>query len=574
MRRTVALKVMHPRLLDRPAAVTQFAAEVRAAARLSHPHIVTAYDAEQAGDVHFLVMEYVAGASLDRVVAERGPLPLAEACAYVRQAALGLQHAFEHGMVHRDIKPANILLASVVRSPSSVVNEPIVKILDFGLARIAQDAADAGGGVDAAGSRRAALTGTPDYIAPEQAVAPQQADTRADIYSLGCTLFYLLTGRPPFRAATREATVAAHLRQPPPAIRALRSDVLPAAAAILERMLAKEPALRYSTPAEVARALTPYTAVAAPAPAGRAARRRTWRWVGLTVGAVAVAMLLAGIAMRWRDDPPAIEPPVHAAAQPPSLVEPPAQPASLPPSPPAVAPQESKPAPAADVPAAPRTQALEQMVAWLQENNVFGPDHSFVRRQRDKVAQQFAEGRRVELSIGPGLLRTGKATLLTTRGGRLFIHEYSDAEVLAIGLRAKETLFKDVPDHRDAIQATPAVELSDLRIDDADAIDAHRHITGSVAYRVRGPYAGPLALRLHKAPKRGMNGYDYLKTDLDAQGGSLSFRFASLDSAGSFPPTALPVFLDLLTVRERGRPDHATVVSNTLIAVVIVAPPQ
>src|SRR5262249_16190091 len=123
MDRLVALKVIRKSLTDRPEAVERFRQEVRAAARLSHPNIVTAYDAEQAGDVHFLVMEYVDGASLDRVIAERGQLPLAEACEYIRQAAAGLQHAFERGMVHRDIKPANLLVSGGMVSGRVVSGE-------------------------------------------------------------------------------------------------------------------------------------------------------------------------------------------------------------------------------------------------------------------------------------------------------------------------------------------------------------------------------------------------------------------------------------------------------------------
>jgi predicted Ser/Thr protein kinase len=127
MDRPVALKVINPGLLTNPATVSRFQHEVRAAARLAHPNIVTAYDADQAGDLHFLVMEYVEGKSLADVVQERGPLPASEACEYVRQAALGLQHAHERGMVHRDVKPQNLMV-----TPSGTV-----KILDFGLARFA-----------------------------------------------------------------------------------------------------------------------------------------------------------------------------------------------------------------------------------------------------------------------------------------------------------------------------------------------------------------------------------------------------------------------------------------------------
>ncbi|HEV3118238.1 MAG TPA: protein kinase, partial [Gemmataceae bacterium] len=187
MRRLVALKVVNPELIVRPATVERFQREARAAAQLVHPNIVTAFDAEQAGDAHYLVMEYVEGVSLARLVGESGPLAMSQACAYVRQAATGLQHAHERGMVHRDIKPQNLMLTPAGQ----------VKILDFGLARFAMEntpallsAAEAQPADTARQSSSAALTqhgivmGTPDYIAPEQAKDSHTADIRADIYSL------------------------------------------------------------------------------------------------------------------------------------------------------------------------------------------------------------------------------------------------------------------------------------------------------------------------------------------------------------------------------------------------------
>src|SRR5207248_7850541 len=167
MERFVALKVMSPELMHRPAAVERFQREVRAAAQLSHPNIVTAFDAEQAGGSHFLVMEFIEGTSLARLVADEGPLPVARACDCVRQAALGLQHACEQGMVHRDIKPHNLMLTPAGQ----------VKILDFGLARFVREAAaeaPADGAASPDGARAAGLTqagsvmGTADFLAPEQ----------------------------------------------------------------------------------------------------------------------------------------------------------------------------------------------------------------------------------------------------------------------------------------------------------------------------------------------------------------------------------------------------------------------
>jgi WD40 repeat protein len=243
MGRTVALKVINGSLLNDPTAVARFRREVQAAAQLAHPNIVTAHDAEQAGDTHFLVMEYVEGTDLAAVVQRKGALPVTHACNYVRQAALGLQHAFEQGMVHRDIKPHNLML---MRSGQ-------VKILDFGLARFASE-----GGPGANLTATNSMMGTPDYVAPEQASDARTADIRADIYSLGCTLYCLLTGRPPFGDRTLLAKIVAHSQEAPRPVTDYRADVPPEVVAILERMLAKDPAQRFQTPAEVAQALAPF----------------------------------------------------------------------------------------------------------------------------------------------------------------------------------------------------------------------------------------------------------------------------------------------------------------------------
>jgi hypothetical protein len=276
MERPVALKVIGHNLVGDPATVERFRREVKSAARLTHPNIVAAYDAEQAGDTHFLVMEFVEGTSLDRLIAEQGRLPVNQACEYVRQAALGLQHAFERGMVHRDIKPANLM-----RTP-----EGQIKILDFGLARFARETAPAAtlppaepvakmpSRQDSAGDSATALTatgtvmGTPDYMAPEQATDPHAADIRADIYSLGCTLYYLLAAAVPYPAGTVADKLLAHVERIPKPLTDLRADVPPELVRVIGRMLAKNPEQRYQTPAEVAQALAPWAGTSTARPSG------------------------------------------------------------------------------------------------------------------------------------------------------------------------------------------------------------------------------------------------------------------------------------------------------------------
>ena len=206
-----------------------------------------------------------------------GPLPLAHACAYIRQAALGLQHAHERGMVHRDVKPDNLMLLSHVGDEG----DRVVKVLDFGLAMLT---AEPGGGLTDAN----VIMGTAAYMAPEQANDPRAADIRADVYSLGCTLYFLLTGAVPFPAATSLSQIIAHQEKPLPSIRAARPDVPVELARIWERMCAKKPHDRYATPGEVATALAPF---ANPAPVKR---RRQPLLIVLAPTALFAGIALAG----------------------------------------------------------------------------------------------------------------------------------------------------------------------------------------------------------------------------------------------------------------------------------------
>jgi tRNA A-37 threonylcarbamoyl transferase component Bud32 len=291
MDRQVVIKVINKALLDQPGALERFQREVRAAAKLSHPNIVTAYDAEQAGELHMLVMEFVPGQSLAEVLQKKGPLPVPQACSFIRQAALGLQHALERGMVHRDIKPQNLMLTPKVQ----------VKILDFGLAKLASERG-AGAGLTAAN----AYMGTPDYSAPEQATDARKADIRADIYSLGCTLYCLLAGRPPFHEETDVKTILAHLQKEPPPLADLRSDVPAGLGAVVARMLAKDPGERYQKPVEVAQALLPFAkagANLAPAAPSLASATRKTAVAGDTAGSKTARQVAAAV-----DATPAVAP--------------------------------------------------------------------------------------------------------------------------------------------------------------------------------------------------------------------------------------------------------------------------
>jgi serine/threonine protein kinase len=245
LERIDALKVLRPQALVHPHALRCFEREARALARLSHPNIVVIHDAGAEGDRHYLAVEYVEGKELHALVRHFGPLPVALACDYARQTALGLQHAFEHDVVHRDIKPTNLRVSPDHR---------LVKILDMGLALLPCSPADA----SAASAAPARVMGTPDYMAPEQAVAGHDVDIRADIYGLGCTLYFLLTGQAPFAGGSVEQKLLAHHREPLPCLHSRREDVPPALVTVLERLTAKKPAERDQTPAEVAEALKPF----------------------------------------------------------------------------------------------------------------------------------------------------------------------------------------------------------------------------------------------------------------------------------------------------------------------------
>jgi WD40 repeat protein/serine/threonine protein kinase len=242
--RLEVLKVMNKDLLARPGSRERFLREIQSAARLDHTNVVKMYTALEMGELMVLVMEYVEGESLADYVKKQGPLPVAYSYYYVQQAALGLQHAFEKKMVHRDIKPHNLMLAREGKKHT-------VKVLDFGLAKATREKKE-----DTGLTGEGAMLGTPDYVAPEQTLDAAKADIRADIYSLGCTLYYLLTGAPPFKGRSLFEILQAHHSVDARPLNLIRPEVPEELAAVVRRMMAKDPAKRYQTPAEVVQALS------------------------------------------------------------------------------------------------------------------------------------------------------------------------------------------------------------------------------------------------------------------------------------------------------------------------------
>lgn len=243
MKRLVAVKMLPAGKMKSADSVKRFYHEVEAAARLSHPNIVTAYDAGEHEGIQYLVMEYVDGQDLASLVKQHGPFSVSQAVECIVQAAKGLDYAHKHGVIHRDIKPGNLLLD----------HEGTLKILDMGLAHITESADDPAGAERLTSSGQ--VMGTCDYMAPEQAEDTRKADHRADIYSLGCTLYRLLVGKPPYTGETAIQVLLAHIQQPIPSLCAMRGDVPAPLEAIYQKMLAKRPEDRYQSMAEVVTAL-------------------------------------------------------------------------------------------------------------------------------------------------------------------------------------------------------------------------------------------------------------------------------------------------------------------------------
>jgi serine/threonine protein kinase len=258
--RDVAIKVLSPALSQDEAYVERFLREAKAVARLNHTNIISGIDVGDAGGIKYLVMEYADGTTVAALLRRGGAMDEERALLIAQQMARALDHAHRAGLVHRDVKPDNVI----------VTREGVAKLCDLGLARL-----------DTAGGEIRARMGTPAYISPEQARGDPDVDARADLYSLGASLFHMLTGREPFEGASASAVLARHLTEPPPSVRTILPEVAPATDALVQRLMAKDPGERFQSAAEVLGALEPLVkelqaargaaaqvgAAAAPAPA-------------------------------------------------------------------------------------------------------------------------------------------------------------------------------------------------------------------------------------------------------------------------------------------------------------------
>jgi serine/threonine-protein kinase len=300
LHRTVAVKVLSLRQTSDAESLRRFQTEARSAARLDHPNIARAYLVGEDRGVRYIVFEFIEGTNIRDLVHANGPLPIGQALSYTMQIAGALSHAWEREVVHRDIKPSNIL----------VTPDGQAKLVDMGLARLeylGQAAHDE--------TATGVTLGTFDYISPEQARSPRDADIRSDIYSLGCTLFFMLTGRPPFIEGTVVQKLLAHQQDTIPDVREMRPDVPDELAAIVAKMLAKRPEDRFETPLDLTSALAGFMERAGLAPPVTtllpqyaplrdwAPRAHWWRqhaaWL---VPAIVLVIVVAVLAIKWRLD--------------------------------------------------------------------------------------------------------------------------------------------------------------------------------------------------------------------------------------------------------------------------------
>ncbi len=258
----VAIKVLPPSRAKNGQTLARFQREARLSVKLKNPYVVRAFQVGEARGVHYLVMEYLEGETLDEVLQRRKRLPPGEAVRLIHQALLGLQHIHEQGMVHRDLKPANLMLSPTpARNDHETTAKSNIKILDIGLARefFDENSPDIAEKMELTGE--GVLLGTPDYLAPEQARDPRAIDIRADIYSLGCTLYHLLTGQPPFPDKNILNQMIRHATETPKPLTDFNTSIPEGLAQIVDWMMAKQATQRYPTPARAAQAMDAYLMV-------------------------------------------------------------------------------------------------------------------------------------------------------------------------------------------------------------------------------------------------------------------------------------------------------------------------
>jgi serine/threonine protein kinase len=539
MDRLVALKVLQPGLLLQPMAADRFCREVRALARLTHPNIVTAFDAEQVGNVLFLVMEYVEGESLDRILRRCGKLPVALVCAWIRQVAMGLQFAYDQGVIHRDLKPANLLLTA----------QGQVKILDFGLARLLGETAGAPGRTP-----DGSVVGTPTYVAPEQARDPKSADIRADLYSLGCTWYEMLAGRPPFPDGTLLQQLLAHQDQTPRPMTDFRTDVPAEINAILSRLLEKDLEKRFQTPAELLDALENESASRSFAP--QAPRGSIGHRLGTAIGAAGfILVLLLGAGWYWFQYGQNANTQVEVDNK--QVSKSGGLPKEKHPATKFLKPEPEK-----------RRSTRDQAVAWLTANNTLGPASPMVDDNGRQLDAKLVKGKAFMLRLGAKLVKSGRPTILAGREYDFFSFELPDGipriadltTSLAVTAEQSQEFHPDQP-----------LRLSRLEVDQKLNLNGDQEVTGSIAYQTRAAVVGRLSCRFTFMLGTSTRTYYWLleKDRLEGEG-VLPFAFDALffDANRRTGPAIL--FFDVCSLNDPSSKAKALVLSNTCAEMVIV----
>ena len=475
MQRVVALKVIRPAWLPEPEARQRFLREIQAAAKLAHPNVVMAHDAAQVDDSFYLAMELVEGTDLDKMLQKQGRLPVAQACDYAHQAALGLQHAHEHGMVHRDVKPSNLMVSGA----------GVVKVLDFGLAQVRTER-------EANLTRDGQLMGTPNYMAPEQAIQAAAVDIRADVYSLGCTLYHLLTGQPPFKEKSLSEKLLAHQTHAPPPVGQLVA-VPTELEEIVRGMMAKRPEDRPQTPALVADALAifagkgksqtatlPWRRPSDFPPGGSDSRTkgRRWLWIGGVAagGAVGVASML--VFLFW------------------FFIRPPDAPRKPGPGPGAAAPQSPDPAP------------LDEPIAWNEDVRAFvqkirkgGVDNYVGRQIYSEVTTAIDTDKEGTWVIGGGLTSDGKVYAIKVENGGMFTSVVPPGEAQQA---VKEVSIARTIDASFRMRVRQLVTLKELKLRVLDDAQRNRYVMGHVTcQRAENAEVKDLALVLRSPLTKG-----------------------------------------------------------------------
>jgi serine/threonine protein kinase len=480
MRRRVAVKVLPTAKAADPSSLERFYREARAVAAVDHPNIVHAYDIDQDENLHFLVMEYVDGPSLQDIVRRTGPVSVERACHYISQSAMGLDHASKAGLVHRDIKPGNIL----------VDRTGVVKILDMGLARFFNDEEDM-----LTRKYDENVLGTADYLAPEQADDSHEVDTRADIYSLGGTFYFLLTGKTPFGEGTVPQKLMWHRTRQPKPLSASRDDVPAGVQAVLDKMMAKEPGQRYQTAVEISTALAEWTQTPVPPPSEAELPRLSPAAVSASSAAIPptiVASSLPGAGRKNWQVTGASKPPPSGETDKPIITKPPSS------APPAKAPSSPRPGTST----APKP-AIKSTVAKEEESSpwaTMGPDTADPAARGDTPPQTPSRARRPKKAAVPpapkpaerrqntvliatvaglavlliglitaayflGLFRGSRGTLKVGKSGA-----YPTVKAaLAAAKRGDKIVLLDA-DHRECV-AYEGDDLADIQIQPADGVD-------------------------------------------------------------------------------------------------------